>query len=152
METARHLLSLLLILLCCYFRSVHPLDNGLARTPPMGWMSWTRFACETNCTLYPKECINERLFMQMADIIADEGYAEAGYQYINIDDCWSEKERDRETEMLVPDKKRFPSGMKQLSQYIHAKGLRFGKFFIFDCVIIIKQQYYYSRTGKKVRN
>lgn len=33
------------------------LDNGLARTPPMGWMTWQRFRCVTDCKNYPDECI-----------------------------------------------------------------------------------------------
>ena len=33
------------------------LDNGLAKTPPMGWMSWERFRCLTNCTLFPDDCL-----------------------------------------------------------------------------------------------
>ena len=117
-----------LLLLWLSTRSpVSALDNGLARTPPMGWMSWTRFACETDCARYPNECINEQLYKETADILADEGFADAGYQYVNIDDCWSEMERDRETKRLLPDKKRFPSGIKQLADYMHAKGLKLGE-------------------------
>lgn len=120
--------ALLFVLpLCSLFPASSALDNGLALTPPMGWMSWTRFACETDCAQYPKECIDQHLYQEMADIMTDEGFADAGYQYVNIDDCWSEKERDRETKRLVPDKKRFPSGMLHLSQYVHEKGLKFGK-------------------------
>ncbi|VDM82284.1 unnamed protein product [Strongylus vulgaris] len=47
------------------------LDNGLARTPPMGWMSWTAFKCEMNCTAYPNACINEQLYQQMADRLGE---------------------------------------------------------------------------------
>ena len=33
------------------------LDNGLARTPPMGWMTWERFRCNTDCKEDPENCI-----------------------------------------------------------------------------------------------
>lgn len=120
-------LSLLVLFLGCILcpRTLG-LDNGLARSPPMGWMSWARFACETDCNLFPNECINEQLYREMADMLLDQGFAAAGYQYVNIDDCWSEKERDRESHRLVADKKRFPSGIRQLADYIHAKGLKLG--------------------------
>jgi alpha-galactosidase len=103
------------------------LDNGLALTPPMGWMSWTRFACETDCDRFPNECISEELYREMADLMKDQGFLDAGYQYVNIDDCWSELERDNQTNRLVADKKRFPSGIRQLANYVHAKGLKLGK-------------------------
>lgn len=105
---------------------VQCLDNGLGKTPPMGWMSWERFRCITDCDKYPDECISERLFIEMADIMVKEGYKDAGYEYVNIDDCWTEMER--ENGKIVPDKKRFPSGIKFLSDYIHSKGLKFGTY------------------------
>ena len=37
------------------------LENGLARTPPMGWMSWERFRCNTDCVNYPEDCIRSAL-------------------------------------------------------------------------------------------
>lgn len=54
----------------------------------------------------------------MADLMVSEGYLEAGYDYVNIDDCWSEKERDQTTQKLVADKSRFPNGIKALSDYV----------------------------------
>ncbi|CAD7091944.1 unnamed protein product [Hermetia illucens] len=107
------------------FIKVHSLDNGLALTPPMGWMHWQRFRCITDCEKFPNECISEELFMRTADVMAAEGYADAGYEYIIIDDCWMEKARG-EDGRLIADRKRFPSGIKALSDYIHAKGLKFG--------------------------
>ncbi|XP_043271319.1 alpha-N-acetylgalactosaminidase [Venturia canescens] len=101
------------------------LDNGLARTPPMGWLSWERFRCNTDCKNDPENCISDRLFRTMADIVVAEGYAAAGYEYINIDDCWLEKERNSAGQ-LVADKERFPYGIKSLSDYIHSKKLKIG--------------------------
>ncbi|XP_060079612.1 alpha-N-acetylgalactosaminidase-like [Ylistrum balloti] len=105
--------------------TVSGLDNGLARTPPMGWMSWQRFRCIIDCENQPKDCISERLFMDMADRLVDDGYAAVGYKYVNIDDCWSSKERDGEGR-LQADPKRFPNGMKTLADYVHNKSLKLG--------------------------
>lgn len=88
--------------------------GGLALTPPMGWNSWNTFGCD----------INEQLIRDTADIIVRSGLREAGYQYVNIDDCW-QGNRDS-LGFIQPDKERFPSGMKALADYIHAKGLKFG--------------------------
>ena len=58
--------------------------------------------------------------------MASDGYLEAGYEYIIIDDCWLAKERDPETNRLLPDPERFPNGIKALADYVHSKGLKFG--------------------------
>ena len=102
------------------------LDNGLARLPPMGWMSWQRFACIIDCENYPDDCISEQLFKDMADHLVADNYTAVGYNYINIDDCWPEKDRHPKTEQLVADRKRFPNGIKALADYIHSKGLKAG--------------------------
>ncbi|XP_017005634.2 alpha-N-acetylgalactosaminidase isoform X2 [Drosophila takahashii] len=101
------------------------LDNGLAKTPPMGWLSWERFRCNTDCVNDPDNCISEQLFQTMTDIVVADGYASVGYEYINIDDCWLEKHRGHDGK-LVADRKRFPNGIKALSDYIHSRGLKFG--------------------------
>ncbi|EDW14654.1 alpha-N-acetylgalactosaminidase isoform X1 [Drosophila mojavensis] len=108
--------------------SVAGLDNGLARTPPMGWMPFERFRCVTDCVKFPRDCISERLFMRTADLLVSEGYAAAGYKYLIIDDCWMEKERNAITAELMADRERFPSGMNHLSAYIHNKSLKFGLY------------------------
>ena len=88
-----------------------------AARPPMGWNSWNTFG----------EKIDEELILQIADRMVDEGYREAGYQYLIIDDCWALKERD-EHGLLVPDPKKFPHGIKAVADYIHGKGLKFGMY------------------------
>jgi alpha-galactosidase len=88
--------------------------DGLALTPPMGWNSWNHFACE----------INESTIREVAHAIANNGMKDAGYRYINIDDCWHGT-RDS-LGFIHPDPVRFPSGMKALADYIHAKGLKLG--------------------------
>jgi alpha-galactosidase len=92
------------------------LDNGVARTPPMGWNSWNKFACN----------VSEDLIRSMADAMAANGMKDAGYQYIVIDDCW-QVGRDAQGN-IIPDPKRFASGMKVLADYVHSKGLHFGVY------------------------
>jgi alpha-galactosidase len=88
--------------------------NGLALTPPMGWNSWNKFACN----------VNEKIVRATADAMVSSGMKEAGYQYVVVDDCWHGK-RD-ENGFITADAERFPSGMKALADYIHSKGLKFG--------------------------
>jgi alpha-galactosidase len=92
------------------------LDNGLARTPPMGWNSWNKFGCN----------VSEKLIKEMAEALVSSGMKDAGYEYIVIDDCW-QVDRDSEGN-IIADPKRFPSGMKALADYVHAKGLKFGLY------------------------
>ncbi|XP_075369275.1 alpha-galactosidase A isoform X2 [Mycteria americana] len=101
------------------------LDNGLARTPPMGWLHWERFLCGTDCATDPRRCVSERLFMEMTDMMAAEGWRDAGYEFVCIDDCWMAPTRD-EHGRLQADPKRFPSGIRKLADYVHSKGLKLG--------------------------
>ena len=114
-----------MLLLMLAFSSVNALDNGVGRTPPMGWLQWERFRCIIDCKTYPDDCISEKLFMTMANHLHDDGYLKAGYNYINIDDCWSEHARDKDGN-LVADRKRFPSGIANLANYVHSRGLKMG--------------------------
>ena len=93
----------------------HALDNGVGRTPPMGWNSWNTFFCN----------ISESLIRGMADTIVSSGMRDAGYEYVVVDDCWMNPNRDSSGN-LQADPTRFPSGMKALGDYIHNKGLKFG--------------------------
>ena len=90
--------------------------SRLAQTPPMGWNSWNAFGCN----------IDERLIMRQADALVSSGMQAAGYQYINVDDCW-QVGRD-EAGNIVADPERFPSGIKALAAYVHARGLKFGLY------------------------
>lgn len=118
-------MAVFLKILVTLFASVYGLDNGVARTPPMGWLAWERFACNTDCTNDPDNCISEKLFKDMADHMVSDGYKDVGYQFINIDDCWASRDRDSEGN-LQADPIRFPSGIKALADYIHNKGLKMG--------------------------
>ncbi len=88
--------------------------NGLAQTPQMGWNSWNRFACN----------VSEKLIRDTADALVASGMRDAGYTYVVIDDCW-QGARDADG-VIQPDATRFPSGIKALADYVHAKGLKFG--------------------------
>jgi alpha-galactosidase len=93
---------------------LHALDNGLARTPPMGWNTWNKFACN----------VSEKLVKEAADAIVSSGMKDAGYKYVVIDDCW-QVSRDQAGN-IVPDAQRFPGGIKAVADYVHSKGLLFG--------------------------
>jgi hypothetical protein len=62
------------------------------------------------------EC-SDSLIRKIADRMVNDGYLNAGYEYIVIDDCWLAKERDTNGS-LVEDPDRFPFGMKDLSDYV----------------------------------
>ena len=91
------------------------LENGVARTPPMGWNSWNKFGCG----------ISDALVRATADAMVSSGMQAAGYQYINIDDCWSLTTRDASGN-LQADPVKFPNGIKAVADYVHSKGLKFG--------------------------
>lgn len=116
MTNMKRLLSAIALLLFACFTNVQALDNGLAKTPPMGWNSWNKFACN----------VSEKLIKEMADAMVTSGMRDAGYVYLVIDDCW-QVDRDAQGNIL-PDPQRFPSGMKALADYVHSKGLKFGLY------------------------
>ncbi len=109
--------QILSVIVCVSALSAHAQKfDGLDLTPQMGWNSWNKFQCD----------VNEDLIRQTADAMATNGMKDAGYQYINIDDCWQGK---RDTQGFIqPDPTRFPSGMKALADYVHSKGLKFGVY------------------------
>jgi alpha-galactosidase len=88
--------------------------NGLALTPPMGWNSWNKFACN----------VTEQILRDTADAMVASGMKDAGYQYVVVDDCWHGK-RDANG-FITADPQRFPSGIKAIADYVHSKGLKFG--------------------------
>lgn len=126
-----------LIIVVVLFHSIESLDNGLGKTPQMGsfirnypigktllcffsllgWNSWNHFGCN----------INEQVIRETADALVSTGLAKAGYNYVNIDDCWAVS-RDPTTHYILPDSKTFPSGIAALADYIHSRGLLFGLY------------------------
>ncbi|KAL7268830.1 hypothetical protein RUND412_008530 [Rhizina undulata] len=92
-------------------------DGVTGRLPPLGWNSWNAFYCD----------ISEEKFLLAGQKIIELGLAEAGYEYVNIDDCWSIKSgRDPVTNRLQPDLAKFPDGINGTAAKIHALGLKIG--------------------------
>lgn len=89
-------------------------SSTLAKTPPMGWNSWNKFGCN----------VSEQLIRAMADAMVASGMRDAGYQYVNIDDCWQVSRDAKGT--IVADPARFPAGLKALADYVHSRGLKLG--------------------------
>src|SRR6185295_7419947 len=88
-------------------------DNGVARTPPMGWNQWNTFGCT----------ISDALVRQTADRIVSTGLRDAGYNYVNIDDCWMARNRNSSGH-LIADPANFPNGMRAVADYVHSRGLK----------------------------
>jgi len=99
------------------FHLIHSHDNGLATTPPMGWNTWYQYFCD----------VSQDLVIGTIDSMISTNLYKYGYQYINLDDCWSDKQgRDIIRSRLVPDPTRFSKGMNYLSDYAHQNGLKMG--------------------------
>jgi alpha-galactosidase len=86
----------------------------LAPTPPMGWMTWNYFGTD----------IHEKDIMEMADAMVSSGMLKAGYNYVFIDDGWVGGRDNRNN--IIADPVRFPSGIKAMADYVHARGLKLG--------------------------
>src|SRR5580658_6674375 len=98
----------------CVTNSFTSSRTGLAPTPPMGWNSWNKFQC----------AVSDSLIRQIADAMVTNGMKDAGYLYVNLDDCWQLP--NREDGHLKADPAAFPEGIKGLADYVHSKGLKLG--------------------------
>ncbi len=114
MTNAKCLLTSLAFLFAFGANAQQTPRRDLAPAPPMGWMTWNLFQGR----------ISEQLIRETADAMVSEGFADAGYRYIFIDDLW-QGGRDAQNN-IIPDPKKFPSGMKALADYVHSKGLKLG--------------------------
>ncbi len=108
------IMILFLSLAASLFGQGNSVSKGLALTPPMGWNTWNKFACN----------VSDELVRGMADAMVKSGMKDVGYQYVVIDDCW-QVSRDANAN-IVADPQRFPSGIKALADYVHSLGLKFG--------------------------
>jgi alpha-galactosidase len=118
MRAVRHILAAVVVAAAAVLIPAAPalaLNNGLALTPPMGWNDWNTFGCN----------VNAQLVEQTADTIVSSGLQAAGYQYVNIDDCWMASARSSSGH-LVPDPVKFPGGITAVANYVHGKGLKLG--------------------------
>lgn len=96
--------------------SVSPSYNGLGKTPQMGWNNWNAFACD----------VSEDLLIGTSEKIVKWGLKDLGYNYVILDDCWSEGRNS--SNYLIPDSKKFPRGMKHVADSLHSEGLLFGMY------------------------
>jgi hypothetical protein len=87
--------------------------DALALTPPMGWNSWNAYGLAV-------DAVKVR---GAAEAMIRSGLAAHGWTYVNIDDGWEANERAPNGEIRTNAK--FPD-MPALSDYLHARGLRFG--------------------------
>jgi alpha-galactosidase len=100
------------------FRAREPGDpTALASTPPMGVNDWNAVGCT--------DAFDEAWVRAQADALVATGLRDAGYRYVNLDDCWASPHRDA-AGRLVPDRVRFPHGIAALADHVHARGLRLG--------------------------
>jgi alpha-galactosidase len=83
----------------------------------MGFNNWNSTHCRAE--------FNESMVEGIADLFVEKGLKDAGYQYVNLDDCWALPNRNADGK-LVPDPARFPNGIKAVADYVHAKGLKLG--------------------------
>lgn len=74
-----------MIFTCVAMSTIAAAGVPLARTPPMGWMSWEIFRCDVDCVTNPDNCISEQLYKQTADAMVAGGYVAAGYDTVHID-------------------------------------------------------------------
>lgn len=95
------------------------LDNGVERTPAMGYNTWNDFRCGSD--------LNSSAVRALADAMVSLGLAAKGYTYLNVDDCWSEPALDP-TGRLVESAAAFPEGIGALAEYVHSQGLKFGLY------------------------
>jgi len=91
------------------------LDNGMARLPVMGYNTWNFYQCD----------INEKVVITTANLMKSLGLLDAGYNYVNIDDCYALKKRNAKG-LIVEDPAKFPSGMTNLTSYVHSLGFKAG--------------------------
>ena len=122
-------LQLLVLALILILVAVTGLENGLSRTPHRGWTTWNKFRCNVgdNVSVTPLGeallPLNEGTVLEIAAAIQTTGLAAAGYELINLDDCYLNKTRQNGRLIGGPT---FPSGMKSLGDKLHAMSLKLG--------------------------
>jgi alpha-galactosidase len=83
----------------------------------MGFNDWNATHCGA--------AFDEAMVERTADVLVSSGLGNAGYDFVNLDDCWALPARDG-AGRLVPDPTRFPDGIAAVAGYVHAKGLKLG--------------------------
>jgi alpha-galactosidase len=70
--------------------------------------------------------ISQEIILANAEAFVTLGLKDAGYEYVNIDDCWSLTSRNSTTNEIVPDPSKFPNGISYVADQVHALGLKMG--------------------------
>ncbi|KAK3116543.1 hypothetical protein LTR53_002967 [Teratosphaeriaceae sp. CCFEE 6253] len=95
------------------------LPNNVGKLPALGWNSWNAYYCD----------VDQSKILLAANAMVDLGFKDAGYEYVVVDDCWSEMDgRDAATHELLPNITKFPDGMIGTGDQIHGLGLKFGMY------------------------
>jgi alpha-galactosidase len=96
--------------------SASAVNNGLARTPQLGWNNWNSLGCD----------VSQSLLLDTSKILLSSGLKDVGYDYVVLDDCWSDGRN--EDGYLNVDTRKFPNGMKWIAGELHDMGLKFGMY------------------------
>ncbi|KAL4967191.1 glycoside hydrolase family 27 protein [Aspergillus stella-maris] len=83
----------------------------------MGWSTWNAL----------KDSYNESTIHTIAERLNTLGLKDAGYQYLLLDEGWSDYNRTDDG-FLQANRSTFPSGISALSSYVHSKGLKLGLY------------------------
>jgi hypothetical protein len=79
-------------------------------TPPMGFNNWNAFGCD----------VDEDLIKETTDRFISLGLKGLGYEYVNIDDCWSLPEQGRDGRLVLgrrlPHVRQLPQPARRLAQ------------------------------------
>ncbi|KAF7846415.1 hypothetical protein BT93_L4410 [Corymbia citriodora subsp. variegata] len=91
-------------------------NNGLARTPQMGWNNWNSLGCD----------VSQDLLLDTSKVLLESGLRDVGYNYVVLDDCW-QGERGADG-YINYNKEKFPKGMKYISDELHDMGFKYGMY------------------------
>eukprot|EP01120_Amphizonella_sp_Union-15-10_P007669 TRINITY_DN2618_c0_g1_i1.p1 TRINITY_DN2618_c0_g1~~TRINITY_DN2618_c0_g1_i1.p1 ORF type:complete len:428 (-),score=90.71 TRINITY_DN2618_c0_g1_i1:96-1316(-) len=111
----------IVVFLICLITGALSSDNGLGALPPMGWNTW---CTDGSCG---RDVCYESEIKEVALAMKANGMQAAGYNYVNLDDCWAAETRDKDGN-IQPDPSRFPSGIAELVSWLHDKGFKFGLY------------------------
>ncbi|MDR2347167.1 MAG: hypothetical protein LBD90_00805 [Bifidobacteriaceae bacterium] len=106
--------------------------NALNRAPLMGWNSYNLLGGywsneNEDCDLPSCIPLNETRVKAIAQALISTGLRDKGYVYVNIDDRWQDPRQPRDSNNVLQwDPRRFPSGIPDLADWLHERGLKLG--------------------------
>ncbi|KAF8906165.1 glycoside hydrolase family 27 protein [Mucidula mucida] len=93
------------------------LENGLSRTPAMGWNSYNAFSCNAV----------EQNYRDAAQALVDLGLKDLGYDYLGVDCGWQGRNRTADG-TFTWDTGIMPNGIPALGEFVHSLELKFGLY------------------------